>query len=116
MAQTTMIWVKLQRHGFHAYPQAPGEVSYLRQRHRHLFYIKAGLQVFHDDREVAFHMFQNWISSLFGTDLELDNQSCEMIAQALLDRILANYGEHRDAMVEVSEDDECGAVIRHLHD
>lgn len=109
----TSIWVKFTRHGIHRYPNAPEEVAYLRDPHRHLFYFKASITVFHNDREIEFHMFQNWLLSLFDTGvLQLDYKSCEMIAKELLTEITTKYDcSNRDVSVEVSEDDECGAVV-----
>lgn len=109
-----VIWVTFDKVGFHRYPDAPDEVAYLRDRHRHIFKYKVYIQVHHDDREIEFHMFKNWMVSLYDQGaLEVDHKSCEMLAQDLMDQILAKYNcSNRIVAVEVSEDGECGAVIR----
>jgi hypothetical protein len=112
-SNTTTIWVKFTKPGIHCYPNAPDEVSYLRSPHRHLFYFKVSISVFHDDREIEFHMFLNRLKALYETSiLQLDHKSCEMIATELLEQILKMYDcRLRQVVVEVSEDDECGAVV-----
>lgn len=108
------IWVTFARHGIHRYPAAPDQVAYLREPHRHLFKFKVMLSVTHDDREVEFHMLQTWLLSLFDSGvLELDYKSCEMLARELSREIQAKYGAWRTIEVEVSEDGECGAIVRH---
>ena len=114
VARSSTIWVTFDRHGIHRYPDAPDEVSYLRHPHRHLFKFKVTIPVFHNDREVEFHMLQNWLTGLYEAgDLQLDYKSCEMIASELADKIVAKYS--RDVTVEVSEDGECGAVVTLTH-
>jgi hypothetical protein len=110
----THIYVTLQREGIHAYPaaaQLPG-VEFLAHPHRHIFHVKAQIQVFHDDRELEFILVKRWIESLYGSGaLQLNNQSCEMIAQSLIGEIIKQYGTHREVIVDVSEDNENGAVV-----
>lgn len=109
----TSIWVTFALPGIHKYPNAPDEVAYLREPHRHLFKFKVLITVFHDDREIEFHMFLNYLKSLFATSLELDYQSCEMLAGKLLEKVLAKYDcTNRLVVVEVSEDGECGAIVQ----
>jgi hypothetical protein len=68
--------------------------------------------VFHDDRELEFILVKRWIETLYGNGtLQLDNQSCEMIAQSLISAIGSQYGAHREVVVDVSEDNENGAVV-----
>jgi hypothetical protein len=109
----TDIWVTFDKVGFHRYPDAPEEVSYLRETHRHVFMFKVEIQVFHDDREIEFHMFKNWLTSLYeGGDLQVDYKSCEMLAQELIDKIVLKYNcSMRTVAVTVSEDGECGATV-----
>ncbi len=110
----TIIWVKWTMPGFHAWPDAPEEVSYLRSRHRHLFHFKVSLSANHDDREVEFHLLQGVCKRFYATSqLELDNRSCETIAKELIGLLQSHYGSNRTYSVEVSEDDECGAIVTH---
>lgn len=111
---TKKIWVTFQRKGLHKFPAAASDpaladVSYLGYPHRHLFKFKVTIQVWHDDREIEFHQFLNWVESLYDDKvLELDFMSCEMIADALAEKIQARY-PGRSLMIDVSEDGECGA-------
>ena len=108
---SSRIWVTFRRKGIHQYSTAPEDVSYLQSPHRHLFHFKVTISVTHDDREIEFHQFLNWLEALydFGT-LQLDNKSCEMIARDLIASITAKY-PGRVGEVEVAEDGECGAVV-----
>jgi hypothetical protein len=112
--ESTHIWVTFALHGIHRYPNAPDAVSYLRDPHRHLFKFKVQIEVQHDDREIEFHMFQNWLKGLYSNNvLQLDHKSCEMLARDLLHEILSTYDcAYRAIEVEVSEDGECGAVLK----
>lgn len=112
----TFIYVTLQREGIHQYPAAsdlPG-VEFLAFPHRHMFHIKAQIQVSHQDRELEFILVKRWIESLF-TDgvLQLGNQSCEMIATGLINQIGTKYGYERKIFVDVSEDGENGSFVTH---
>jgi hypothetical protein len=113
------IWVTFQRKGYHFYPNAPEEVAYLRDRHRHVFQFKVKIEVFHDDREIEFHMFQNELESWYDNGvLELDHKSCEMLADGLAEGIARflddNPSRRRELVVEVSEDGECGAECHYV--
>jgi hypothetical protein len=107
------IWVTFSKIGFHNYPVAPDEVAYLKDRHRHKFNFKVTIDVFSDDREIEFHMFLTKIESFFETkSLEVDNASCEMLAERLINSICQTYDcTYRTVSVEVSEDGECGAIV-----
>lgn len=115
-----MIWVTFQRTGFHQFNGAheisvigePGmDVRYLANRHRHLFKFKVSIQVFHDDREIEFHQFLNYLEgSIDSGAMELDNKSCEMISDDLFNLINSKYTSRpRMVVIEVSEDGECGS-------
>jgi hypothetical protein len=109
------IWVTFQKKGIHRYPRAEYDASlidvgYLGHDHRHLFKFKVSIEVFHDDRELEFHQFLNWLEDLYAQSvLELDFKSCEMIADDLYKKINTNY-PRRDVTIEVSEDGECGVT------
>lgn len=110
-----MIWVTFQKKGLHRYPQAATEpqladVNYLGYPHRHLFKFKVSIEVFHDDRELEFHQFLNWLESLYETaTLSLDHKSCEMIADDLAHQVQLKF-PGRFLSIDVSEDGECGAL------
>lgn len=107
----TLIFVKFALPGIHCYPDAPDDVSYLRSPHRHMFHFKVGVNVTHANRDIEFHQFLNWCKSQYTTNtLELSYKSCEMIAQELSTLIFKDYKVDK-CIIEVWEDDECGAVL-----
>ena len=113
------IWVTFKKEGFHKYPAAltdPNlatgdeyDVSFLGYPHRHMFHFKVGIEVFHDDRDIEFIQFKRWLERLYadGT-LELDYRSCEMISDALAEKINAKY-PGRKINITISEDGENGS-------
>jgi len=109
------IWVTFQKEGLHCYPDAPDEVEFLRDTHRHIFHFRVEMTVGHDDREVEFILLKRELESLYDDSvLELDFQSCEMIARTLLHYLVDKYGNERDYTITVSEDGENGATISYL--
>ena len=117
-----MIWVTFQKEGVHKYPAAledPNlatgdeyDVSFLGYPHRHTFHFKVWIEVFHDDRDIEFIQFKRWMESLYGTTLQLDYKSCEMIADDLYGLIALKF-PNRDVQIEVSEDGENGCLIQY---
>lgn len=101
------IYVTFDVEGYHSWPNAPEEVAFLRNMHRHMFKFKATLGVNHDDREVEFFMFQREVSKSITC---VDNKSCEMLARELCEYISSSY-PGRYVEVEVSEDGENGAIV-----
>jgi hypothetical protein len=114
------IWVTFQRAGFHRYPAAEtdpslADVSYLGQRHRHLFKFRVAIDVWHQDREIEFHQFLNYCEGLFATGaIEIDFKSVEMLADDLYLQIVTRY-PGRTITIEVSEDGECGCAVTYSH-
>lgn len=114
---TSMIYVKFQREGIHAYPAAltdPAleDVKFLGYPHRHTFHFKVWISVEHSDRDIEFIQFKRWLESLYGTGtLELNNRSCEMVATELATTIKTRY-PGREIWIDVSEDDENGAFLK----
>jgi hypothetical protein len=114
----TLIYVNFQKEGIHCYPAALSDpnlrdVQFLGYPHRHVFHIRVGIEVFHDDRDIEFIQFKRWLESLYaeGT-LELDHKSCEMISDELAEFIGEKY-PRREVQIEVSEDGENGSITRY---
>jgi len=112
--QVSFIWVTLQHEGFHAFQRAGEEkqfedVSFLANRHRHIFHVKVSVQVFNDDRDIEFIQFKRFLQ----TFSNYDNGSCEQICDRIYDHIKWNSGisliGKRRMLIEVSEDNENGA-------
>ena len=115
------IFVKFQKEGIHCYPAAATDpalatgdeydVSFLASPHRHMFHFHVTIQVFHNDRDIEFIQFKRWLENLYANGtLELNHKSCEMISDDLYDQIASRYPD-RSIVINVSEDDENGAVI-----
>ena len=115
------IFVRFQKEGIHCYPAAATDpalatgdeydVSFLGSPHRHIFHFEVTIQVFHNDRDIEFIQFKRWLENLYaGGTLELNYKSCEMISDELYDQIAARYPD-RNIVINVSEDNENGAVI-----
>ena len=134
------IWVTFQKEGIHKYPAALSDpslatgdhydVSFLGYPHRHIFHFRVWIDVLHNDRDIEFIQFKRWILSLYantaGSDvvrdrsvshnqnsiLELNNKSCEMIADDLYLQIAQKY-PGRSVWIEVAEDGENGCLIKY---
>lgn len=115
--ETSMIWVTFRKEGIHCYPAALtdpnlSDVSFLGHPHRHMFHFKVYIQVFHDDRDLEFIQFKRWLEENYSNgSLELNNQSCEMIARNLYKSIISRY-PGREVWIDVSEDGENGCFIK----
>ena len=119
------IWVTFTKEGIHCYPAAATDpqlatgdeydVSFLASPHRHIFHFRVSIDVYHDDRELEFIQFKRWLENLYASSsgvLELNNKSCEMIADDLYTQIASKY-PNRDVHIEVSEDGENGCYVEY---
>jgi hypothetical protein len=117
------IWVTFRKEGIHRYPAAatdPGlctageyDVSFLANAHRHIFHFKIWIDVFHNDRDIEFIQFKRWLEGLYSKDiLQLDFNSCEMIADDLYIQVAGRYPD-RAVWIEVAEDGENGCLIKY---
>ena len=118
-----MIWVTFQKEGIHCYPQAlhdPGlktgdeyDVSFLGWPHRHIFHVKVGIQVFHNDRDLEFIQVKRWLVNQYTNGiLELNHKSCEMMSDEL-HAVISNKYPNREIWIEVSEDGENGSFVKY---
>ena len=102
------VYASFNFEGFHCWPDAPEEVDFLRHRHRHLFHVKAVLEVQHNDRDVEFILLKRRLRASVATfqamASDVETWSCERWAEELLK-------EHGLSMVDVSEDGENGAIV-----
>jgi len=107
------VFCTLQVEGIHQWSECPlEEVEYLRHPHRHLFHVKAILEVTHSNRDVEFIVLKHDIGAYInlkyfdsGWNLcNFGNMSCEMIAKDLLIQFDLTS-------CEVSEDGENGAIV-----
>jgi len=113
----SMVWVTFRKEGIHKYPAALDDpklidVSFLGHPHRHIFHFKVWIEVFHDDRDVEFILFKRWLEGLYDGTLELDYNSCEMIADDLHKEVTNKY-PRRKIWISVSEDGENGCIKKY---
>ena len=106
----TNIIVNLQVEGLHAWPDCDiDRAKYLRNTHRHLFWITAKKEVTDDDRQIEIICFKREISDFltqqFRQPCDFGTMSCEMIARFLMHRFDLNY-------CRVLEDGENGAEVQ----
>ena len=87
------------------------EVNFLREWHRHKFFVKVGVRVDGSDREVEFFTFKYWLERevLKEWKGKRFESSCEMIAEEIGKRCLD--ARYRVDFVEVWEDGENGARV-----
>lgn len=116
--RSKMIYVTFQKEGIHKYPAALtdpnlADVSFLGYPHRHIFHFKVTIEVNHGDREIEFILFKRELERLYNDSvLQLDYKSCEMIGDELINYVVNKY-PNRKLCVEVSEDNENGAICRY---
>lgn len=112
MNKIMFIKVKTQFEGFHRWDKAPKEVSFLRQTHRHLFYVTATIEVSHSNRDIEYFMCQRYINLLFkAMKKKLGvKASCEQMASYIHSKLTKKY-RGRFIRVEVSEDQENGSIV-----
>ncbi len=117
------IHVQFSKEGVHCYPAAAtdpklatgewDDVSFLAAPHMHYFYFNVSVQVFQNDRDIEFIQFRRWCERLYSEGvLGLNSQSCEMMAESLINRIAAQY-TGRNIKVSVLEDNINGATLEY---
>lgn len=108
----TNIVVNLTVEGLHFWKTCSiKEVDFLKNTHRHLFYITCKKEVAHDDRDIEIIMFKRRIKEFLkenyygdGIILKFGSMSCEMIAKELVQEFNLTY-------CLVLEDNENGAEV-----
>lgn len=119
----TFIYVTTQFEDLHCYPEAPEEVAFLRTPHRHMFHVKATIEVTHLDRELEFILVKRELDRMckeITQILKPEVKSCERIATRLARALSKKYGwiidefgteRARVIIVDVNEDGENGAKV-----
>ena len=122
----TFIYVTTQFEDVHCYPDAPEAVAFLRTPHRHMFHVKATIEVGHLDRELEFILVKREVEKLCAVircAIKPEVKSCERLAKQLAQALSKQYGwlidysgfeRARNITVEVNEDGENGAIF-HLN-
>lgn len=112
------VYCRTQFKGFHYWPDAPEDVRYLRDYHRHIFGVMVTVDVTHGDRDVEFHNLKQHVDNIIDAmpdgvkylDDDMQRWSCERWAEEIGTVLLADgYDVYA---VEVNEDGENGAVVK----
>ena len=112
------IKVRTQFDGLHRWEDAPDEVDFLRNPHRHMFHVSVKMEVKHQTRELEFFIMQKEVNALiqkWKNNIGTETESCEQIAQWLVVQLTEQYGE-RFIEVEVSEDGENSGIVNNQED
>jgi len=102
------IIVTTDKIGFHQYKDAPTNVKFLKNIHRHKFYIRLGIEVFDDNRELEFFTVQAKLNTFLQYKKVIG--SCEMLATEIHQWASKEY-PNRKIFAEVWEDKENGARV-----
>jgi len=106
------IWAKVTTtfKGLHHWATCPaGHVhEHLRNPHRHLFHVAVWIEQAHDDRDIEYLEFKDWLDLLCTAKLS-EGRSCEMMCAELHKQIAVRYA--RRMKIEVTEDGENGALV-----
>ena len=103
--------VSTQKEFFHCWPNAPQEVAFLRNPHRHMLHIYVTVEVSHNERDIEFILLKREVEELYAhADFDIAS-SCETVAEHILNKLRDKYGSDRYYKVEAYEDNENGAII-----
>jgi hypothetical protein len=108
------VFATFEVEGFHYWPDAPDELMYLRDVHRHMFHVSVNVAVKHNNREIeiitlrrtAIKAFENLGRARDG--YFYGSASCEMLAEGLGNLLISNGIPV--TVVTVSEDGENGGI------
>lgn len=104
--------IKTQFEGFHYWKDAPEEVKFLRDLHRHIFHVRVEVPVKHENRDVEIILLKRFIDtlcSILTEPIKKKGLSCEQIATTIAKVTAVKYNINRCA-VEVLEDGENGGI------
>jgi hypothetical protein len=114
MTKKTFVYTTFQKEGYHYFPGAGAnplyatgdeyDVSHLSTRHMHYFNFKVWVEVTHANRQIEFIQMRRWIENLYKTGtLECDHQSCEMLSDALYEKLSEKY-PGMEIRIDISEE------------
>jgi len=106
--QVARIGIKLRFVAFHRWKDAPDQVAFLRQFHRHLFNVQVILPVEELDRELEFFMVQRDLQVFVNANLDdrEHDASCETFASLIGEYSLRHWPKLPFVSVTVDEDGE----------
>lgn len=87
--------IRLEIDGFHRYPNAPEEVSFLANNHRHTFVITCAYAIIDLDREKEIFICRDevkkYIENKYGIPAQFNDMSCEMICNDILNSFSGDW-------------------------
>lgn len=115
------VYTQFQKEGYHCFPEAATDksfatndeydVSHLAHNHMHYFNFKVWVEVTHLNRDIEFIQLRRWLENSYNSGtLQLNNRSCEMMAQDLYEVINERY-PNAEVRIDVSEEGINGAYI-----
>ena len=110
---STQVLVRTQFEGFHFWKDAPNEVAFLRDLHRHMFHVEVLMTVEHSDRAVEIIMLKRYVDKICSSLTEIIKQnglSCEDIAHHIAKKVIEKYIPDI-CIVQVLEDNENGGTV-----
>lgn len=126
MSKKTFVYCTFQKEGYHCFPEAATDpqyktndiydVSHLGTRHMHYFNFKVWVEVTHENRQIEFIQLRRWIETLYSSgSLELSNQSCEMMSDALYEKLSEKY-PGMEIRIDISEEGINGSYTEYTVD
>ena len=114
MTEKTFIKVRTQFEFCHRWKDAPEEVAFLRNVHRHDFHVTCSIEVMHDDRELEFFMVLHRLEDFINREIKTmpDTTSCEQFCKKIGSYLIDTYGQ-RNMQIEVSEDNKSSSVVEY---
>lgn len=103
--RTRFIW-------FHCRLEAPEEVNFLRDMHRHEFHVELLVSVNHNERDIEFTLVKLWLDRYIAENFtgKKTAMSCETMAEMIWEEAVRVYWVEF-ATCQVSEDGENGANV-----
>lgn len=115
------VQIRTQVEGLHRWPDAPAQVGFLRNAHRHLFKVEVEFSVKDLDREYEFFMVKHRLDRLLHAMSEeyhpgslirdFGCRSCETIAEDLFKAMQDSGLDVPYTKITVREDDENAGVV-----
>jgi len=108
-------WIRVfsQFEAQHCWKNAPESEAYLRNPHRHMFFVTVEIPVYHDDRDVEFYAFKKYLGGRLLLLPKPMEHSCEQYCKDIATFLRRDLG-HTTVRVCVSEDNLEGAIYEHI--
>lgn len=116
MNSDIFVGIKTSFVGYHRWKSAPSEVVFLRNFHRHIFYVIVEMEVKEFDRSIEYFIAKDEIDHYISATYlnQSFDSSCEWLASEIGNFCMDNWEDKiKSCTVTVSEDDEnYGKVIK----